>query len=333
MASSELEKYTDEQLRDELRFREEGGGQKQKALGGPAKAVSVPGRDPALAEAGDAELIEALREKQRIVYGVDDRQDYYEITEAAVSNQAEAVAALFDAGDLEDLGDGTARLKVQSFKEAYRLCDSERYKAQPCGAFCTGFLVGPDLIATAGHCVSPNYLSNNVERIRFVFGYRMQGPAQANLVIPLTNIYSGKEVVKHRLTQSGTDWALVRLDRPATGRPILRIRRSGKIANLSSVYVMGHPCGLPLKYAPGARVRDNAPAAFFSANLDTYGGNSGSPVFNASHEVEGILVRGGTDFMQKGNCFVSAVVPDTGGRGEDVTRTTEFQHLVPESED
>ncbi|WP_420540401.1 S46 family peptidase (plasmid) [Paenibacillus polymyxa] len=64
----------------------------------------------------------------------------------------------------------------------------------------------------------------------------------------------------------------------------------------------------PIKsgFAVGAAVRDNPPNAFFVANLDTYGGNSGSPVFNSdTHEVEGILVR-----------------------GEDCTRTTEFAHLV-----
>ena len=36
---------------------------------------------------------------------------------------------------------------------------------------------------------------------------------------------------------------------------------------------------------------------YFTANLDTYRGNSGSPVFNAiTHKVEGVLVRGEQDF-------------------------------------
>jgi hypothetical protein len=84
-----------------------------------------------------------------------------------------------------------------------------------------------------------------------------------------------------------------------------------------------------MKVAAGAAVRDNTPSAFFVANLDTYGGNSGSPVFNSvTHEVEGILVRGEADFVQQGNCRVSLVCPSTGCRGEDVTRTTEFANLV-----
>jgi V8-like Glu-specific endopeptidase len=86
---------------------------------------------------------------------------------------------------------------------------------------------------------------------------------------------------------------------------------------------------LPLKVAENAFVRDNSNSSYMTCNLDTYGGNSGSPVFNSeTHEVEGILVRGETDFEPSGNCNVSLVCPTTGCRGEDVTRTTEFAHLI-----
>jgi hypothetical protein len=76
-------------------------------------------------------------------------------------------------------------------------------------------------------------------------------------------------------------------------------------------------------------VRDNQPAAFFVANLDTYGGNSGSPVFNSTtHDVEDVLVRGENDFVQQGGCRVSLVCPNTGCQGEDCTRTTEFASFL-----
>ncbi len=96
--------------------------------------------------------------------------------------------------------------------------------------------------------------------------------------------------------------------------------------------MIGHPVGLPTKFAGEAVVRSNQQSAFFVANLDTYGGNSGSPVFNSdTHEVEGILVRGETDFVPQGGCNVSLVCPTSGCRGEDCTRTTEFSNLVPSS--
>jgi hypothetical protein len=54
-------------------------------------------------------------------------------------------------------------------------------------------------------------------------------------------------------------------------------------------------------------------------------------VFNAdTRQVEGILVAGDpVDLVQKGNCLVSSVCPDTQCLGEEVTRSTQFAQLVP----
>ena len=61
--------------------------------------------------------------------------------------------------------------------------------------------------------------------------------------------------------------------------------------------------------------------SYFVSNLDTYGGNSGSAVFNsATNEVVGILVRGDADFFSQNGCAVSNRCFASGCRGEDVTR-------------
>jgi V8-like Glu-specific endopeptidase len=58
------------------------------------------------------------------------------------------------------------------------------------------------------------------------------------------------------------------------------------------VHVIGHPMGLPLKYAAGARVR-GLEEALFAADLDIYMGNGGSPVFSSdTHQVVGIVTQG-----------------------------------------
>jgi hypothetical protein len=136
------------------------------------------------------------------------------------------------------------------------------------------------------------------------------------------------------LNHAGADWALVRVDRAVANHLVVPIRRSGKIEDGQAVHVIGHPVGLPAKFADGAAVRENRAEEFFVANLDTYGGNSGSPVFNSvTHEVEGVLVRGETDFVTVGNCRKSLVCPDLGCRGEDCTRTTEFAKFVEQGPD
>ena len=95
--------------------------------------------------------------------------------------------------------------------------------------------------------------------------------------------------------------------------------------------VIGHPSGLPTKIANRAYVRSNSHAAFFQANLDTYGGNSGSAVFDAlTGVVEGILVRGERDYIYDYDrrCMISKKCPDDGCRGEDVSRITRVEKLM-----
>ena len=126
------------------------------------------------------------------------------------------------------------------------------------------------------------------------------------------------------------------MDREITGHDILPIRRKAKIEDNAKVYAIGTPSGLPVKITIGAKVFDNSHEFYFNTNLDTYGGNSGSPVFdNKTHMVEGILVRGGEDFeyvLDKGcwkTVYVGNTDTDENGRREDVTRCTVFSDLIP----
>ena len=278
-----------------------------------------------LRDQSSPDLAKALKAKQKVIYGVDDRVEVRDLTAQADVDDADSVVAMFEAGNVTDNGDGTSTLATQRFADAEGLCAGEPFREQPTGASCSGFLVASDVIATAGHCVT----TANVANRRFVFGFRMLDATNARTVVANSEIYAGVAVIERQLTSNAADWCLVRIDRAVTNHRIAPIRRSGKIVDGQAVHVIGHPSGLPAKFAGGAAVRNNAPAAFFVANLDTYGGNSGSPVFNStSHEVEGVLVRGETDFVQQGTCRVSMTCPTTGCRGEDVTRTTEFQqHL------
>ena len=312
-----LTDLSEAELLEEIRARE--------ASAGPAAAARAQ-RNPALSGIDDATLVKAARAGQKVIYGVDNRIEAFQVPAGADRDDVESVVALFDVADVLDNGNGTSTLRTQNFGTSRNLCPSEPFRDQPIGAFCSGFLVGPDLVATAGHCAS----AANVTDIRFVFGFRMLDATNAETIINNGEVYRGASIVDRQEIGNGADWALVRLDRPVSNHRIAAIRRGGKVPNGQAVHVIGHPVGLPVKFAGGAAVRDNNPAAFFVANLDTYGGNSGSPVFNSdTHEVEGILVRGETDFVTQGTCRVSMVCPDTGCRGEDVTRATEFANLIP----
>jgi Trypsin-like peptidase domain len=312
-----LEEFSADELLDELRVRE-------AKLTATGAAVHVEPSNELQRFASET-LVKVLKDNQKVIYGTDDRVDVFQIKDQAILNDADSIVALFKDTDIVDNGNETSTLQTQNFGTSNNLCDGEQFRNQPVGAFCTGFLVAPDIIATAGHCVNPANVTNR----RFVFGFRMLNATTAQTVIANTEIYRGINVIGRQEVGDGADWALVRIDRPVTNHRIVQIRITGRIANNQAVHVIGHPVGLPTKVAGNAAVRDNTPNAFFIANLDTYGGNSGSPVFNSNtHEVEGILVRGETDFVLNGTCNISLVCPSNGCRGEDCTRTTEFAPLL-----
>jgi hypothetical protein len=324
--------FTADELLGELRRRQRlrtvtaTGAPTAKARGGMAGAGApdrgLTTRFHDLTEIHAGELAKLLKARQRAVYGTDDRKETMDIADRRTLPLAEASAALVTASDLTATAGGGFRLRTTSYQEEYQLCDREPFAKQPLGCFCSGVLVAPDVIATAGHCLKK---ASDLPRMRIVFGFRMIDTATARTEFPAKDVYEPVQIIDRVYTETGADWALLRLDRPVVGRTPVAVRSAGKVGDRESIFVIGHPCGLPQKVAGKARVRDNRPSSHFAANLDTYGGNSGSPVFSGdSYQLEGLLVRGQTDFVAVGGCNVSMVFPTTGAGGEDVMRAPEW---------
>lgn len=257
----------------------------------------------------------------QVIYGNDDRKDLNEVSDAMVREVAGSTAAMIAVSDLRGKSEGGADLVSRTLGQKATLCREERFFDQPASANCSAFLVGPDLMATAGHCIQ----ESTCGRYAMVFGFH----AQADGTIPSSfgsdDIYRCKKVVGREFFRA-QDWSLVQLDRPVVGRQILKLATQGVQVN-DSLTVIGHPSGLPTKVASSARVRSVLPE-YFVSNLDTYGGNSGSAVFNAdSLEVVGILVRGATDYVWDIDraCRKSNYCDETGCRGED---STQIKYIV-----
>lgn len=322
MAEIDVDKVEPDELLRELRSRSAAAKTGERAAAAAPAGAAVPG----LADVSDAKLVKALKGSQKAIYGTDDRQDIHEVTDSKLLSDADCCVALVRPSQVTDNGDGTSSLSGPTLGAARNLCATEPFRDQPAIAFCSGFLVAPTIVATAGHCLN----ASNFANVRLVFGYQMQDATTATTTISNSQIYSAVGLIGHSLGGGQSDWALVELDRAVPDHAPLPIRRTGKVSDNDPIHVIGHPSGLPKKVAGNAAVRDNSPAQHFVANLDTYGGNSGSPVFNSvTHEVEGVLVRGETDYVEVGGCTQSVVCPDSGCRGEDSTRVTEFAHLVP----
>lgn len=261
-----------------------------------------------------------------VIYGSDDRIDLYQTQNTLLLEAADSTVALFSGSDVT-LAGGRANLSVSHYGRSMNLCPSEPFYDQVNGAFCSGSLVAPDVIMTAGHCVRSESACQGTKFV-FGFGVRSQGVMPGS--VGADDVYSCKKLIAQTLVGNGADFALIRLDRAVTGRRPLRFNRTGDPANGTPLVVIGHPAGLPTKIAGGAKVRDASPNGYFVANLDTYGGNSGSAVFNATNLViEGILVRGENDYVYRGGCRVSQECADDACRGEDVTKMTSVLPSMP----
>lgn len=257
-----------------------------------------------------------------VVYGKDNRVDLQFVTNPLHRELAHSVAAHISKDKIG--ADGT--LRASTIGSSMGLCKSERFVDQINPARCSGFLVGEDLLVTAGHCVTG---PSDCERYAWVFDFS----DDTKKVDLDKSVYNCKEIISRELSSSTKmDYALIRLDRKVNDRSALRFRTKGEISDNAPLVVIGHPSGLPVKVADGANVRNADNDVFFVANLDTFGGNSGSPVFDSVNGVvEGILVRGENDYITVSENGVSCrkvfTCADDECRGEDVTRITHVKNL------
>ncbi|MDE2237212.1 MAG: trypsin-like peptidase domain-containing protein, partial [Elusimicrobia bacterium] len=134
---------------------------------------------------------------------------------------------------------------------------------------------------------------------------------------------------------------LVRLSRPVDPgrRPAFEIDRGPMPKVGTPLLMIGHPMGLPVKIADGARVTSQG-KGFFYADLDAYRGNSGSPVLSRDGVVEGIMVSypqaNMNDFVvslgqdNSTICMKSTVIPDAGRSGMIVFPIRYLASKIPE---
>lgn len=273
---------------------------------------------------GDFKTAKASDVQAKVIYGKDNRLDLYQVTDPLWRNLARSTAALVKTSRMAPRPRSEFDLKTSNFGSDYSLCEDEPYRDQGTLAFCSGFFVGGDYMITAGHCIRTQ---SDCDNTNFVFGFAVSDSGATPEKIPSSQVYKCRHIVQTQTGPNGIDFAVVQLDRNVTGADPLRLRRSGTAQPGEELVVIGHPAGLPSKYANGGIVR-KIEEGFLVASMDTYGGNSGSAVFNAkTGEVEGILVRGEMDFKWKGQCRVSNICEQDECRGEDITRiehTTEY---------
>lgn len=269
--------------------------------------------------------------KANVIYGEDDRRDLFDSkNDPRLVELARSTAIVMHKEDITRYESATrVKIPTETFGESQNLCKDEPFFDQPTPGFCSGFLVSDDILVTAGHCIANQAACDGTA---FVFDYGFDHQGKDLSKVDVDDVYYCKTIVARRQESGvGQDYAVVKIDRSVVGRSPLKLRRSGAIAKGDDVTVVGHPSGLPTKITGGATVRANdSGLPYFVANTDSYGGNSGSAVFNnTTGEVEGILVRGETDFISRNGCMASNKCASGACRGEDVTKASVFMNYIP----
>jgi V8-like Glu-specific endopeptidase len=261
----------------------------------------------------------------QIVYGEDNREDvdYSQPLDAVTLKVAHGTAAMIRTDKLRPSATASDKFTIKTEGSYQKICDTERFYEQPQISTCSGFLVAPDILVTAGHCMnSPLSCSSN----SWVFDFTVNSLSSEGTQILKKNVYGCKEVLAQEFDNfTKMDYAIVRLDRNVIERKPLQIRHSGSVDVANELMVVGYPTGLPLKYAKGAYIRPELSEnlIYFNMNSDSFQGNSGSPVVDVlSGMVEGILVRGDKDYNYDAQnfCYVVNQCENNSCRGEDATR-------------
>src|SRR5690606_30794344 len=119
------------------------------------------------------------------------------------------------------------------------ICAKERFSQQISAANCSGFLVAPNVLVTAGHCIRSDF---DCSTYKWVFDYKVDHADQTSVTVPQTSVYSCKKIIERSLDNATkNDFAVIELDRAVLDRSPLKFRRRGKVMPTAPLAVIGHP--------------------------------------------------------------------------------------------
>lgn len=267
---------------------------------------------PAYSQSKDPFAHETDTTSSRAIFGDDNRINAYTYNDYTQATAVAVWSSKFSGNYLtgKSLQQHLMSTAKRIGKNPAYVSSDVRFKDDPAFGFCTGFLIAPDILVTAGHCLDYSTYS----RMEWIFDYTnsLSYSPGGKIYISPDKRYKVKKILSHKHTGAGNntdDYAVIQLDRPVNRSPF-RFRTSNAPKYNDRVDLIGSPMGVPLKMVQNGYVSQTH-SKVFHCNLDAFGGNSGGPVYNKNGFIEGILVMGPIKGKMKGyhvdktcNCIV-----------------------------
>ncbi len=267
----------------------------------------------------------------KVIYGEDDRRTMSELDpglldDAQILEWSRSVLAQIPHWRVDQFLSDSFSIETKDMYSGLNICSDERYLNMPLVSSCTAFLVAPDLLMTAGHCIKDKYDCKKQSWVLDFNDSRDFTSPQGSITFELKETFYCQELLAH-VVNPKSDYALIKIHKPILDRKPLPLRRDGKISQKETLIVIGHPLGMPKMVSTNISIRENLNPTLFKTNADTFSGNSGSPVLNSkTGVVEGVLIRGEDDFIDviELGCKKSKRCLGSDCRGETVGRATSF---------
>lgn len=229
----------------------------------------------------------------------------------------ESIAMLIEKKNIVKISNEYYKIETETnkSKDVLNLCEKLPFGNQPVIGVGTTFLVKGNQFMTAKHVIQ-----RNIKDYVVVFGIDQLDSKITNSLIPKEDIFFPNKIVNNL---NDIDVLTFNVDREINRSPLV-YGKSKELKVRHWVYSIGHPSGLPKKIALNASILNNNNFQYFYTSLDTFQGNSGSPVFDFyTNSVIGILVAGETDYIFNGSCYELNTCSYPKCKGEKVIRIEE----------
>jgi V8-like Glu-specific endopeptidase len=243
---------------------------------------------------------------RNVLYGEDNRQEVFS-TANLWQNISESVAVKVSIEHIIQSGNSLALSGAPLSK---KVCAYNRFSDQITVPSCSGFLAKPNVLVSAGHCFRSQ---EDCDKFVWVFAYKLKSSSDKDYTkIDVDQVYSCKRIISRQYADFGAvDYTIIELDRPVKNRQPLKLGFDHPVYPGMKVTSIGHPSGLPLKFADSATIiRISDANRTLDTNLDEFQGNSGSPIFDAETGIViGIASHGQADHVRdpKTNCKIPRV--------------------------